>query len=317
MKIKNFFTVITVVILFSFFSLDAEAVGIFRGEGTKENPYLIETKEDLFTLAEQVNAGNRYENLWFRQSADIDLEEEVWCPIGICNSDNYFYGIYDGAGHTITNLKIEDNEYGALFGTLGGVVINLGIDNAVIKAPVAAGISCYAAKNSATIINCYSKADVTGETVGGISVDFYGRIYNCWSDCIIEGEAEGGITVYEPLEIYNCYSRQIPVLYTNRLIPNVMQVSQEELYSQDSCNALNAELYTRNIGDQIGYQDYVYWNLDEQLLQFGMQEPTRYEWVKQNKVKCLMLLFLVCIGTYFTYQLMLMKKRGDRNAIFK
>ena len=45
----------------------------FDGFGIKTNPYLIEDVEDLKLLAKKVNGGTTYEKTYFKQTADIDL----------------------------------------------------------------------------------------------------------------------------------------------------------------------------------------------------------------------------------------------------
>lgn len=55
----------------------------FDGFGIKTNPYLIEDAKDLKLLAEKVNSGETYEGKYFKQTANIDLENEPnWTPIG-------------------------------------------------------------------------------------------------------------------------------------------------------------------------------------------------------------------------------------------
>ena len=54
----------------------------FDGFGIKTNPYLIRNVNDLKLLAEKVNSGEAYEGKHFKQTADIDLNNEPWTPIG-------------------------------------------------------------------------------------------------------------------------------------------------------------------------------------------------------------------------------------------
>ena len=52
------------------------------GTGTKDDPFLISAKEHLEALRWAVNAGNRYAGTYFKLTRGIDLEEELWTPIG-------------------------------------------------------------------------------------------------------------------------------------------------------------------------------------------------------------------------------------------
>ena len=53
-----------------------------KGEGTADNPYLVESAEDLKYIQVQVNEGNKFEGKYFKQTADIDLGNKEWTPIG-------------------------------------------------------------------------------------------------------------------------------------------------------------------------------------------------------------------------------------------
>lgn len=54
----------------------------FEGEGTAANPYKIQNVDDLKLLAENVNNGEAYANTYFKLTANIDLKNEEWTPIG-------------------------------------------------------------------------------------------------------------------------------------------------------------------------------------------------------------------------------------------
>jgi len=88
-------------------------------------------------------------NQSYQLIADIDLDGEDWVPIG--DIDTPFQGNFNGNGHTISNLSINDNHMGfnGLFGYLKGDVEDLNIinftididDNFVINAGGLAGMS--------------------------------------------------------------------------------------------------------------------------------------------------------------------------------
>lgn len=103
------------------------------GTGTEEDPYLIGTPEELAFLAKQVNSGASYANEFFSITADIDLSNHEWIPIGGWNAalneatENQFAGILDGGGHTISGMQIGEEassnntlQYVGLFGYTGG-----------------------------------------------------------------------------------------------------------------------------------------------------------------------------------------------------
>ena len=124
------------------------------GSGTKDDPWLISSVEDLQLLANTINNGNaaefdadctdtgngipgNYHGYYFRQTTDLDLKGiENWDPIGY-SGGCYFAGHYDGDGHTISNAKStgkNDDEGFATAGIFGwlafGSVKNLTVKNA-------------------------------------------------------------------------------------------------------------------------------------------------------------------------------------------
>lgn len=111
----------------------------FTGDGTAASPYLIENKEDLVLLATRVNAGAAYSGEYFKLTADINLNNQLWTPIG--NGSAKFSGHFDGADHTISNLVVNGGDYVGLFGfTTGGSVRNLNVHNAKISGRVGVGV---------------------------------------------------------------------------------------------------------------------------------------------------------------------------------
>ena len=83
----------------------------FDGSGTKTDPYLIKTEDDLITLRNIVFNGQWCKGVYFKMVTDIALSAD-WTPIGEENEAlknpisgqiiQAFSGIFDGAGHKIT-----------------------------------------------------------------------------------------------------------------------------------------------------------------------------------------------------------------------
>ncbi len=155
----------------------------FDGEGTKENPYQINSAKDLKLLA--YNVANEevdgYEGCYFTLSRDISLSDSAsWLPIGYFtelgdSEPKPFKGNFDGQGYRVYNLKISDTaqDYAGLFGSLHGATVeNLVVDgqvNARSKAGILAGES-----NDSTIRNCNVKGQVRGTGVmGGVVGEAY------------------------------------------------------------------------------------------------------------------------------------------------
>lgn len=94
---------------------------IWMGEGSANDPYQISDAEKLTALQTQVNEnGFSYTGKWFRLTNNIDLNNELWTPIGI-DAFHSFGGSLDGGGKTISGLKVETNgAWAGLFGSVRG-----------------------------------------------------------------------------------------------------------------------------------------------------------------------------------------------------
>lgn len=137
------------------YSIDLYAQNYAGGSGTKNDPYLISNDMELAKLARDVNNGNTSQAFlgkYFKLTADIDLKNGIWMPIGKYynygngNGNNrLFFGKFDGNGHVITNMHIQWEGTDAwsawgLFSTLQGssstnltTVTNLIIENALVE----------------------------------------------------------------------------------------------------------------------------------------------------------------------------------------
>lgn len=94
---------------------------IWAGSGTEAAPYEIPDVGKLTALQTQVNKnGFSYTGKWFRLTNNIDLNNELWTPIGI-DALHSFGGSLDGGGKTISGLKVEtDRQWAGLFGSVRG-----------------------------------------------------------------------------------------------------------------------------------------------------------------------------------------------------
>lgn len=94
---------------------------IWAGSGTEAAPYEIPDVGKLTALQTQVNGnGFSYTGKWFRLTNNIDLNNELWTPIGI-DALHSFGGSLDGGGKTISGLKVEtDRQWAGLFGSVRG-----------------------------------------------------------------------------------------------------------------------------------------------------------------------------------------------------
>lgn len=191
----------------------------FAGSGTEEDPYQISSKKDLENMRDLVNntvTNPIYGNACYIQTADIDLENESWFPIGPgydgedgLGEYNYltrmFYGVYDGNRHTIYNLNVDKTYKAAgLFGVVRGEyagVINVAVTgniNSGGTSNVCAGGIAGAVHYGADIRECAFIGSVTGnKDAGGIAGNIYagGSITNSYHTGNVKSASyAGGIT---------------------------------------------------------------------------------------------------------------------------
>ncbi len=153
------------------------------GNGTKTDPYLIKTKEQLDNVRNNLDAHYKlitdieFTKADFTKGGDFYNNSEGWEPIG--TNDFMFTGTFDGNNHTITGLTITatvPQNLSQQFGLFGYVY------NGTIK-----NLKMYS-----TDINIFNKGAVD---VGGIVGSLHqGSIDNCY----IQGK------IFVKTDIYSC-----------------------------------------------------------------------------------------------------------------
>lgn len=208
------------------------------GDGSQNNPYLIETAAQLAFLAQEANSKEEYtwpeSPKYFKLTANINLKGYEWTPIGTVYKR--FVGSFDGDGHVIVNLNVKDAWYAGLFGWIqnGATVKNLVIRNASVSSvsqdPASAnphnpqaysGIVAAYCSAGCTISNCKVDGTVTSDyCAGGIvgysdnsSKDYDGSITSCTADvvCSVANSAKdaycGGIAGILSVKLDACTVR--------------------------------------------------------------------------------------------------------------
>ena len=130
------------------------------GKGTQTEPYKIGSAEDLQTLIVSIGL-MKSSNFYVLQTADIDMKDTTTViPIGSCT--NGFAGHYDGGGHVIRNMNMQNyqGESLGLFNNISGVVERLGIENCTFMADEkTTRVGAFAGRLTAggQLRNCYVK----------------------------------------------------------------------------------------------------------------------------------------------------------------
>lgn len=139
----------------------------------EDNVYAITAPSELAWIAQQVENGKTFEGKTIRLSANLDMGNKSWKPIGdnvkhmtinvkgqeaeYVKTVKYFKGTFDGQNHTISNLTVNHTYPGAgLFGN----VQNATIMNFTVKDATINGCS----KWTAVVIG-YSNGQLTVENV--------------------------------------------------------------------------------------------------------------------------------------------------------
>ncbi|XID92279.1 S-layer homology domain-containing protein [Paenibacillaceae bacterium WGS1546] len=166
-----------------------------EGDGSAQEPYVIETPE-------QLNAVRNYLDANFVLESDIDLSGYAagagWEPIGALGKP--FTGTFDGNGHIISGLTIRSaNQDVGLFGNVGGsaVIRNVGVEGANVEGAhfnigilighLAGGmIEDSYAKGSVSNSNAWYTGGLIGR-VGAVAV-----INRSYADVIVNGYRDTG-----------------------------------------------------------------------------------------------------------------------------
>ena len=187
------------------------------GDGSKENPFRISTKEELERVADLVGMGWTFQGQYLRLENDIMLNAPFeewgetapvpWNPIGKYVSETTsagsasfvyeFRGTFDGASYSVQNLYIntvQDDTPQGLFGVINGATLrNLNVTNAWIKAAGSPGILVGEATRYCMpthILQCHTSGRVEGKwssgaTMGVMSLEGITNVINCSSSATL------------------------------------------------------------------------------------------------------------------------------------
>ena len=186
------------------------------GDGTKEKPYQITTKEHLIGLAALASMGmevgsgegtypGNYKGVWFELGKNIDLGGMNWIPIGFYRTEadmragkvSPFEGHFDGNGKTVSNFRMYQPSWD--FGGLFGVVENAEITDLkvkpghVITVKENGGILAGRAKHSVIRNVTVNGTLRTTGTAGGVIADVLedSVVENCVSDHVAIDTGQG------------------------------------------------------------------------------------------------------------------------------
>jgi hypothetical protein len=185
-----------------------------RGEGNRSIP-VYQANINTFNYYARTDGLGRFYRLMENVTLPlVSYGQSNWISIGSSDTGfNTFNGIFDGQGHTISNLTIymPDANNQGMFGqvTAGGLVKNVGlIGGSIIGNFSVGGIMGTGSSNSLNmnrIINCFNTGDVSGNlNVGGLAgTVIRGSIKNSYTTGNVNGNnAVGGIVGGQSLNSY-------------------------------------------------------------------------------------------------------------------
>jgi len=189
------------------------------GKGEPNDPYLISTAEELNSIGHNPRLMKSH----FKLTDDIDLDpnlpgRKVFDEAVIASLEFLagwygfggipFTGVFDGNGHTISNLMIEGESYLGLFGFLGDCLGLFGFlgDGAEVKDLGLVDVNITGSdyyfghvgglvgdNYYGSITTCYCTGTVTGNNdVGGLVGMNYGSITTSYSTCTVIGRFNVG-----------------------------------------------------------------------------------------------------------------------------
>ena len=299
--------------IFSAVSLSGKKTAL-EGRGTKNNPYLIQDTDDLLIFADLVNSGNNFKGQYVYQTQNLDLADIIWPVIAPYELDYTFDGIYNGGGHYIKNLTVTTDNNNSFFGKLGGTVMNLGIIDSEITGACVGGITTHASNSNALIINCYTRADITGIRAGGIADNFNGTIANCFSNCTLHSGLRGGIVSYNVTQSFHNFSVE-PEDFDGLQIDNCTILSPENYDKENLVAQLNDSLYEIASNFNIDHNFLHYWEIDDsgeigfstETAQFNIHNMPSTIVAYLPQISAWILVIIIFVFSYFLFR-MLYKK---------
>lgn len=162
----------------------------------------------------KVNEGAGYPNTSFTLTADIDMDDNIWVPIG--NDQVKYTGTFNGNGHVVTGIRspLDASDKG-MFGVINGATI----ENMIVKTDFSDGNSANLGglvghMEKGTIANCEAAGEVTGnantQNMGGIAAKVdVGTIHSVFAVSTLKGGENtvmGGLVGINGGNLKNSYS---------------------------------------------------------------------------------------------------------------
>ena len=229
---KRFFSLLLAAVMIfsllpmgSFAEETAESMEFAGGNGTKEAPYLVSTKEQLNNVRNHLDAHYKmvadivFLDEDFNENGPFYNEGKGWQPIG--TSEAPFTGSFDGNNNSVSGMTIttgiEQTLSVGLFGRSNGEIKNINMsetditvvgdstvqstsnDYVYLGAVVGYGSATDCDSSGKINISCISTARSCCIYAGGVVG--YGSATNCSNDCTLEAYVSSGSSRYASVSI--------------------------------------------------------------------------------------------------------------------
>ena len=195
--IKNTFLTAVILLVTMATAISQTATAPTNGDGSVNNPYEIETLDNLYWLSVSDSVWDKH----FTQIADIDALQTInwdtnkgFNPIG--RDSTFFTGKYNGKGHVISRLTIDRSIYGVGFfgATSSATIDSLGLTNVNFNGDNYVGGLVGYAYLYTSISNCFTTGTIRGDDcIGGLVG--YAYLYTSISNCFTTGSTRGEINI--------------------------------------------------------------------------------------------------------------------------
>jgi len=246
------------------------------GTGTKYDPYLIKTPEQLARISYMGDNCLLETDMYFRQIADIDLSGKTWYPILGVDAERGITRInYDGRGYQISNMHIANINsglymyYGGFFACTEGEIKNVNMIDVDINLPDTY-VAPICVDLGGHVENCYTSGKVKGTAAGGIvcrldsmcGLHYDTSVRNCRSDATVTAGSAGGIAwTMSNGKIENCiFTGKLVAGYCSGGIVSAVFPTDGIAYEPDcvyeNCKIINC-VSVENLVGEISYENYV------------------------------------------------------------
>ncbi|MBQ9415431.1 MAG: CotH kinase family protein [Clostridia bacterium] len=166
----------------------------WKGNGSPDAPYLIESGTDFLRMHAGLHSGNTYEGKYFRQTADLELD------FNSTDGKAYtFAGVYDGGGYRIVCRTVGEDA--CLFPYVSGQIRNLAVWGISIRNNAQAAGLCRSVRPGGVLLNCLVCGEMVSATgsVAGLtsSVHEGAALLNCVVLSELHGNGDvGALTAF-------------------------------------------------------------------------------------------------------------------------